>query len=292
MQLKQTTGKNSWGGIDFVRIPGGEFVMGSKDDNELAWGDEHPQHVFDIPYDYWVARFPVNNALFVEFVRATAFETRAEREGWGWVWNVEGEEWENQAGACWQRPLGARSSLIGLEDHPVVQVCWYDVRSFCDWLTQKCLSELPLGYRVRLPGEAEWEKAARGTQAREWPWGNEFDPVRCNSREGGKVCTTPVQAHSPQGHNLYGVAGMSGNVWEWTITLWGEDREQAAFGYPYHSDDGRESVEAGEKVYRIIRGGSYKDDLKGVRCACRDLDPPGYSLSNLGFRLFVAPVKE
>lgn len=78
----------SWIGIDFVRIPKGQFVMGSKDENELAWDDEKPQHTLEIPYDYRIAKHPVSNAQFGEFVRSTAFETRAEREGWAWVWNT------------------------------------------------------------------------------------------------------------------------------------------------------------------------------------------------------------
>jgi len=85
---------------------------------------------------------------------------------------------------------------------------------------------------------------------------------------------------------------MSGNVWEWTLTLWGEDRDKSDYVYPYAVDDGREDLGAGDGVYRIIRGGSFKDDMKGVRCACRDLDPPNYSLNNLGFRVFAAPILE
>lgn len=283
---------STWGGIEFVRIPGGGFIMGSKDDDELAWCDEIPQHIFEIPYEYWVGRFPISNAQFAEFVRATSFETRAERESWCWVWNRIDAEWERQDGASWKHPLGANSSLDGLEQHPVVQVCWYDALAYCEWFNREYLRHLPQGICFRLPNEAEWEKAARGTEGRRWPWGNAYDPARCNAKEGGEICTTPVGAHSPQGDSIYGAAGMSGNAWEWTVTLWGDDHDTPAFVYPYRGDDGRENLDAGEAFYRIIRGGSYKDDLKGMRCACRDLDPPHYSLSNLGFRLFAAPALE
>jgi formylglycine-generating enzyme required for sulfatase activity len=279
-------------GVDFARIPKGPFLMGSTDDNELAWGDEMPQHTLGIPYDYWVARVPVSNAWFAEFVQATPFETRAEREGWCWVWNTSEEQWQKREGASWRQPLGAGSNIAAWEEHPVVQVCWYDALGFCAWLNREQAGALPPGYRFRLPSEAEWEKAARGTDGREWPWGHDSDAALCNSKEGGNLCTTPVGAYSPPGDSAYGVADMSGNVWEWTLTLWGEDRDKSEFVYPYVSGDGREDLRAGEGFYRIIRGGSFKDGIQGVRAACRDLDPPHYSLNNLGFRVFVAPVLE
>jgi formylglycine-generating enzyme required for sulfatase activity len=266
--------------------------MGSRDDNELAWDDEKPQHIFEIPYDYWIARFPVSNAQFAEFVRSTSFETRAEQDGWCWVWSSRDGKWGKQEGASWKHPLGANSNIDALEEHPVVQICWYDALAFCEWFSQKYIDGLQQGYRFLLPSEAEWEKAARGTDGREWPWGNDFDAARCNSRDGGKLCTTSVRAYFPQGNSVYGVAEMSGNIWEWTLTLWGEDRNTPAFGYPYRKGDGRENLKAGDGFYRVIRGGSYKDNVKGVRCACRDIDPPYYSLSNLGFRLFLVPASE
>ncbi len=88
MSLYSTEAINAWSRMDFVRIPKGGFIMGSKDDNELAWEDEKPQHTFEIPYDYWVGRFPVTNAQFIEFVHSTSHITRADQEGWCWVWNI------------------------------------------------------------------------------------------------------------------------------------------------------------------------------------------------------------
>ncbi|MBN1669221.1 MAG: SUMF1/EgtB/PvdO family nonheme iron enzyme [Anaerolineales bacterium] len=96
-------------------------------------------------------------------------------------------------------------------------------------------------------------------------------------------------SHSPQADSVYGVADLCGNAWEWTITLWGADRSQAAFVYPYDLHDGREDLSAGPQVYRIIRGTSFKDDRRGARAACRDPDPPLAALNNLGLRVFVAP---
>jgi formylglycine-generating enzyme required for sulfatase activity len=218
--------------------------------------------------------------------------TRAEHEGWCWVWDITKGRWEKKVGANWKHPLGTDSSMTELAEHPVVQVCWHDALAFCEWHSQNHPNDLPQGYQYRLPSEAEWEKATRGKDGLEWPWGNDFDAALCNSKVGGKVCTTVVGAHSPGGDSVYGVADMSGDVWEWTITLWGEDRGTPAFVYPYLSKDGRENQSAGDGFFRIIRGGSFKDDMKGVRCACRDIDPPNYSLNNLGFRVCVAPVLE
>jgi formylglycine-generating enzyme required for sulfatase activity len=289
MKLNSIEESGSWSGIDLVPILNGEFFMGSKDDNELAWEDEKPQHALEIPYDYWIGKHPVTNAQFGEFVHSTALETRAEGEGWGWVWDARTGQWGKEEGANWRNPLGTNSSIAVLGTHPVVQVCWYDALAFCEWLNQTQFHELPQGYHFRLPNEAEWEKAARGTEGYEWPWGNDFNAALCNSRDTGKLCTTPVGANSPQGDSMYGVADMSGNVWEWTLTLWGKDREEPDYVYPYVGDDGRENQRAGDGFFRIIRGGSFKDDMRGVRCTCRDLDPPYYSLNNLGFRVFAAP---
>lgn len=290
MKLNSRNEEGSGIGLEFVRIPKGQFIMGSRDENELAWDDEKPQHILEIAYDYWVAKRPVSNAQFGEFVRSTGFETRAEREGWGWVWSTRSEQWGREEGANWRTPLGTSSSIAALPDHPVVLVCWYDALAFCGWLNQKHVNILPQGYPCRLPSEAEWEKAARGTDGYEWPWGNDSDAALCNSRVTGKLCTTPAGAHSPQGDSMYGVADMSGNVWEWTLTLWGADRDKPDYVYPYAGGDGRENQRAGDSSFRVIRGGSFKDDMRGVRSACRDLDPPHYSLNNLGFRVFAAPV--
>jgi len=289
MKPNLTMEAECWGGIEFVRIPNGPFVMGSKDENEMAWDDEKPQHTLDLAYDYWVGKHPVTNAQFGEFARSTAFETSAEREGWAWVWDPGNEQWGRGEGANWRNLLGSTSSIPDFDRHPVVSVCWYDALAFCGWLSQEHGGDLPPGYQFRLPSEAEWEKAARGADGYEWPWGNAFDAALCNSRDVGKVCTTPVGAHSPQGDSAYGVAGMSGNAWEWTLTQWGTDRDKSDYVYPYVGGDGRESQQAGDGAFRIIRGGSFKDDFKGMRCACRDLDLPQYSLNNLGFRVFIAP---
>jgi len=217
-------------GIEFVRVPAGIFLMGA--------GIE--QHSLDIPYDYWMARFPVMNGQYDRF-RKKDFDK-------------------------------------GKENHPVIRVTWIDAIAYCQWLSDQIKTELPSGLVLRLPTEAEWEKAARGTDGREYPWGKQFDKNKCNTSEGRKNDTTPVSLFSPQGDSPYGCADMAGNVWEWTHSLMKP--------YPYNVNDGRED----EKVsgVRVLRGGSFLYDEWGARCASRYDDRLDYFHSQIGFRVVVA----
>jgi formylglycine-generating enzyme required for sulfatase activity len=177
-------------------------------------------------------------------------------------------------------------------DHPVVNVLWDDAMAYCKWLNETLRGEIGDG-AIRLPTEAEWEKAARGERGNEWPWGNEFDRTKCNSTEGRKDGTTPCGEYSPQGDSPCGAADMAGNVWDWTQSLWGKDRYRPDFKYPYNPRDGREKLEAGSDVYRVVRGGSWTFDQWGARSARRVVGPvisrsTGRSES-VGFRVVVSP---
>lgn len=279
----------NWCGSDFVDVPRGPFVMGSAVDDDHVDNDEKPQHVLDIPYDFWVGTTPVTNDHFESFVRTTSYRTNAERKGRAWVWNGKEQRWEERKGADWRHPLGPESDLDGLEHHPVVSVSFHDARAYCDWLTTNAPPGLPKGYRFRLPSEAEWEKAARGPDGNLWPWGNHFDMGLCNCGEDGPGVVVTAGAHSPLGDSYYGVSDMSGNIWEWTTTLWGTERYVRTFVYPYQLDDGRDNEHADDSFYRIVRGGSFKDDRWTLRSACRDVDLPRFSLNNLGMRVVAAP---
>ena len=165
-------------------------------------------------------------------------------------------------------------------NHPVVYVSWHDANAYCAWRSHQ------EGRVVRLPTEAEWEKAARGPSTdsgdgRTWPWGNTFDAMKCNMNQTGIGDTSPVGIFAA-GRSPYEAFDMAGNVWEWTRSVWG-----AEFGYPYRADDGRED-QSRTNVSRVVRGGSFLNGDDAVRCACRNGNSPGARDNNVGFRV-VAP---
>ncbi|MBM3133797.1 MAG: hypothetical protein FJZ89_00600 [Chloroflexi bacterium] len=286
-----------------VRVPAGSFLMGSdKKQDPDAFDAELPQHLEkSITRPYLIGKYPVTNAEFARFVQATGYQTAGEKPG-GKGWALFEGKWQPVEGANWQHPEGPQSSIEGLLDHPVVQVTWRDALAYCAWLTeqinklvnqqegelppelQELLAQSPThSLMVRLPTEAEWEKAARGEDGRLWPWGNQFDPQKCNSAEGGIGHTTPVGQYSPGGDSPYGCADMAGNVWEWCQSKWVENYQHYDRGIPE-----RESLEGSD--LRVVRGGAFDYSQWYVRCACRDWDYPDGLRRGYGFRLVVSPL--
>ncbi|GAB4534657.1 MAG: hypothetical protein Kow0063_18010 [Anaerolineae bacterium] len=236
---------------ELVFIPGGRFLMGSdRKRDPLAFEDELPQHEVYVG-DFYIARYPVTNAGYKRFLDATGYQMP------DWFW---------QNGYPHHRA-----------DHPVVFVSWYDARAYCRWLSKAT------GRPYRLPGEAEWEKAARGRDGRIYPWGNTFDSRRCNSweswKDSGQADTTTPVGRYPSGASPYGVMDMAGNVWEWCHSRYAP--------YPYNAKDGREGPESNDT--RVLRGGSFYNPGGNVRCASRVRDSPDYRHDDLGFRVVVAP---
>ena len=259
--------------FDWVTIPAGKFIMGSdKKRDTNAYSDETPQHEVYVP-EFQIARVPVTNAQYKAFVDATGYVTTAEEKGTA-LGYVNGK-WEWVKGADWRHPRGPKSSIQGKDHHPVTCISWHDAMAFCKWAG------------VRLPTEAEWEKAARGTDGRIWPWGNE-QPTKehCNFNRNVDD-TTPVGKY-PKGASPYGCLDMAGNVWEWTSSRWGgTDWAKPGYPYPYDPDDGREDLTVDDS--RVLRGGSFSDNAASVRCAYRDgCDPDGRD-GDRGFRVVLPP---
>jgi formylglycine-generating enzyme required for sulfatase activity len=172
--------------------------------------------------EYAMAKTPVTNAQYKAFVDATGHGTP--------------EHWKKGR------------SPEGKEDHPMVVVSWEDAAAFCQWAG------------CRLPTEMEWEKGARGVDGREYPWGNEWELGRCNTRESGIGDTTPVGRY-PNGASPNGLLDMAGNVWEWC----GSDRNW------------------------VLRGGSWYDNSGRARCANRYRNYPVIRLGITGFRCVLSP---
>jgi formylglycine-generating enzyme required for sulfatase activity len=147
----------------------------------------------------------------------------------------------------------------GAPSRPVVGVTWYEALAYCRWLegqlrARGAVGWIPDGYALRLPTEAEWEKAARGTEALRWPWGNEWQEGRANTKGAGLQQTSAVGLF-PSGASPYSVLDMAGNVWEWTLSRWGRRSSAPDYGYPYQAGEGREAL--GGPDLRILRGGSW-----------------------------------
>jgi formylglycine-generating enzyme required for sulfatase activity len=238
--------------LGFVEIQGGPFTMGTdiKVDPQ-AFDNERWQGTVDVP-TFYIGRFEVTVAQFKAFADATGFKVDPQ-------------------------------TLNMSANHPVTFVSWPDALAYCRWLEQR-LRESPAtpetlrvalknGWRVSLPTEAEWEKAARGTDRRIYPWGNEPRKDRANFESRG---TTPV-GQFPCPECPFGLVDMSGNVWEWTRSPY-----QA---YPYDPADDRQNLEA--DALWVMRGGHFGDPARTIRAATRGGADPGARRPFIGFRLAI-----
>ena len=219
-----------------IDIPAGEFKMGEDD----------KQHRVTLG-EYGIGKYPVTNAQYRHFIEDGGY-TEKHKDAWtpaGWDLrkknNIEKPKW-------WDSPQW------NYDNHPVVGVSWYEAVTYCNWLT-KTDSE---GRKFRLPTEAEWERVASGDDGRKWPWGNNSEDEKANTRECGIGQTTAVGLF-PQGASIHGVLDLAGNVAEWCSS--------AHADYPYVAEDGRECLEG--TVERCVRGGSWRYGLSLARCTYR-----------------------
>ena len=270
---------------EMVLVPAGEFIMGSDEDeiDRLLQGwpkakrenfdDEIPRHRVYLDA-FYIDKYEVTNARFQQFVQATGHRTQAEREGSGYV--DKGEKFEQVNGANWRTPRGPGSSIASLEQHPVVQVSHEDAKAYCAWAGK------------RLPTEAEWEKAARGTDGQIYPWGNQFDGKQANfcdancetnwkdsAANDGYRYTAPVGSYEG-GKSPYGAYDMAGNVWEWVA-----DWYDANY---YRNSPARNPQGPASGDQAVLRGGGWDDNALDVRAPNRYRDAPANRYDDLGFR--------
>lgn len=265
---------------ELIEIPAGPFLMGDDDED----GDARPQHELTLP-TYKIGKYLVTNQQFAAFMEADGYTARKWWLTNGWQYRQQ-EYWSEPR--CWQDPR------FKAANQPVVGVSWYEAMAYCAWRTEQLatMSEPP-GTRMvmRLPTEAEWEKAARGPAGLIYPWGDELDETKCNT-SASQIGETSSVGMYPTGASPYGCLDMAGNVWEWTTSLWGKEFGKPSFKYPYEAMDGRENLDAGTDVRRVVRGGSWDDYRNFARCAGRYRNSPGYRYFSRGFRVVVAPISQ
>ena len=235
-----------------ILIPTGPFWMGSD-----MVPIEMPRHEVVLPA-YRIGKYPVTHTEYAHFLRHNPQHDPPRRAGWSLL----------------RQPPRSKA------DHPVVGISWHEANAYCAWLRQ--VTERS----YRLPSEAEWEKAARGTDGRRYPWGEAWVEGRCNIAASD---TTQV-GQFPTGASPYGCLDMLGNVQEWTHTLWGADPNQSDFLYPYHADDGREADGESPSLhlaYRIQRGGAFESSADTVRCSARKASLGDAAFLWCGFRVSI-----
>jgi formylglycine-generating enzyme required for sulfatase activity len=266
MTLDYTGFLTSAAAPNLARIPAGDFLMGAADGGV----DERPVHRVHLD-EFFIGRFPVTNDEYAKFVHATRHSAPSvgnlpliASEGRDHVFRELAEPyvWHNA-----EPPRGHGS-------HPVVLVRLHDAVAYCAWLAESW--QRP----VRLPTEAEWEKAARGgTEGTKYPWGDACDPSHCHylteAADKNRRGTRPTGTYPPNG---YGLFDMIGNVWEW-VSDWYE-----AGYYATDTVNNPRGPESGS--LRIVRGGSWvSDDLDMLRCAYRHKVPPDTYAYSVGFRV-------
>ncbi len=246
-----------------VDIPAGSFIMGSdKERDNLAHGDEQPQHEVTLPA-YRIGRYPVTVVQFRRFKDAGGYNNQAYWTPAGWDWRRKGNISEPR---LWDDPRWT------IDNHPVVGVSWYEAAAYCNWL------KATTGREFRLPDEAMWEKAARGTDGRIWPWGDMWDANKLNSAEG-EIRHTSAVGVFPAGKSPFEIFDAAGNVWEWCSGA-GVSKTPYPFRQKAYEDDLRASPTS-----RALRGGAWDFGYQYTRAAYRGLNYPHDRDNYVGFRV-------
>ncbi|MBI1877072.1 MAG: SUMF1/EgtB/PvdO family nonheme iron enzyme [Chloroflexi bacterium] len=239
--------------------------------------NEKPQHELFLS-DYQIGRYPLTNFEYEQFIATGGYQEKR------W-WTEKG--WKEKQALNRTDPRIRPTSRFNKPNQPVLPVSWYECVAYCRWLSAET------GQLYRLPTEAEWEKVARGSDGRAYPWGNDFDPSRLNTREGQQqvLATTPVGIY-PTGVSPFGVFDCAGNVWEWCTTKWWKP-------YPYDTTEDEWAADYLEGNHvRVLRGGAWgrvpqeaKSSKITARCAHRFRFYPFYGINVRSCRLVVSPIK-
>jgi serine/threonine-protein kinase len=232
-------------------------------------------------YAFWIDSTEVTNAMFAKFVAATKYKTDAEKGGSGMIVDLEKNNaaWSRINGADWQHPRGPSSDITNMQNYSVVLINWNEAKAYCGWAGG------------RLPSEAEWEKAARGTDGRIFPWENQpitgelvnfadknlvsVVPWANPNEDDGYKLAAPV-GNYPKGASLYSAFDMAGNVWEWTADWYGQNY--------YGILPARNPASPSTGDGHVLRGGSWSLDARGIRTAFRTGGNSESSEDNVGFR--------
>jgi len=231
-----------------------------------------------------MAKYPVTNSWFEEFIRAEGYKNKD-------FWSDEGKKCVEYSKM--EHPRFWNDRKWKCPNSPVVGVSWYEAYAFTKWL-----SSLNDGHEYRLPREEEWEAAAAGFEKRAYPWGNEWGENRCNSKETGIGKTSPVgvfrygNTPTPEG-TVEGIADMAGNVWEWTSSEYRSkahlddfvfEEEAAGLFSEEKFDELISMLQEEKRTLPVLRGGSWYDDHVDARCAFRFGGLPGSRYGDIGFR--------
>jgi formylglycine-generating enzyme required for sulfatase activity len=236
--------------MELVRVPAGEFLMGSTPAvDKYASKDDQPQHTVELP-EFYIGKYEVTNSQYAAFVKATGHRTPH--------WSTD-------------------TVPPGKKNHPVVWVSWGDAVLFAKWLSDQT------GMDFRLPSEAEWEKACRDTDGRLYPWGNDAPDAEKANYHGNVDTTTQVGSYSPQGNSPYGLADMAGNVWEWTSSRFADYPYSAADGREDRGATGRRVMRGGAFYW-----GDEKS-VRCAERDSQWMVEPTFLDNDVGFRVVVHP---
>jgi formylglycine-generating enzyme required for sulfatase activity len=248
---------------EWMVVPGGPFVMGTDAETEPDQKAHESPLIRPDVSTYEIMRTPVTVAQLSRFIAEGGY---GEQE----VWSEEGWAWKTASSVDYPRFFSPRErhewKAYLTPNRPAVGVSWFEADAYARWIGG------------RLPTEAEWEKAARGTDGRRYPWGDEWDEEAAGHREHGPRCTVPVGIF-PRGESPYGVLEMSGSVWQWCRDFYAPEA--------YREADRRdpEGPHTGAPPARkVVRGGAWNTLPWSLRCANRNCYPPAARFSNLGFR--------